>query len=425
MSDAGIIGFAGLSHLGIVYSAAAIARGFSVVAFDPQPELAKDLVAGRFPIQEPGLEEVVRQNQALIRYTADAEALGLCSLIFISLDVPTDDNNNSNLEPLEVLIKEIGTHASSDATLVIMSQVPPGFCRNLLSKLPPNVALFYQVETLVFGNAIDRAVHPERYIVGCADPDMSLPDLYDHFLDAFECPVLRMGYESAELCKIAINCFLVSSVSTANTLAEICEKIGADWNEIVPALRSDRRIGSYAYLNPGLGIAGGNLERDLVTVQKLAAEYGSDARIITAWQQNSAYAKDWVLRRLYRLGLLQGAGSSFAVWGLAYKPDTNSTKNSPALSLFRALPQCRWRAYDPAARIDAGSFSGVRLYNSPLEAIDNVCALIVMTPWKEFGQISGTDIRSRLGNGPVVDPYRILEGEALRHLGLGYHCIGA
>src|SRR5258705_13806018 len=112
-----------------------------------------------------------------------------------------------------------------------MSQVPPGFCRNLLPKLPANVALFYQVETLVFGNAIDRAVHPERYILGCADPDMSLPDLYDHFLDAFDCPVLRMAYERTELWKMAINCFLLSSVSTANTLAEICAKIAAARNK--------------------------------------------------------------------------------------------------------------------------------------------------------------------------------------------------
>ncbi|HYR89128.1 MAG TPA: nucleotide sugar dehydrogenase [Terriglobia bacterium] len=424
MNDTSTIGFAGLSHLGIVYSAAATAKGFSVAAFDPQPELVKDLVTGHLPILESGLEELVRQNRALIRYTADPEALGSCALIFIALDVRTDDNNNSSLEPLEALIKEIAAHASPDATLVIMSQVPPGFCRNVLKNLPANVHLFYQVETLVFGNALDRAVHPERYIVGCADPDTSLPDLYRHFLSVFECPVLQMGYESAELCKIAINCFLVSSVCTANTLAEICEKIGANWGDIVPALRSDRRIGSHAYLNPGLGIAGGNLERDLVTVQKLAAEYGCDTRVVTAWQQNSAYAKDWVLRRLHRLGLLQeAAGAAFAVWGLAYKPDTNSNKNSAALSLFRALPKCQWRVHDPVVRIDTADFPSVRQCASPLEAIDAVKALIVMTPWNEFRQISSKEIRSRLGDAPVIDPFGLLDG-TLPYGGHAYHRMG-
>jgi UDPglucose 6-dehydrogenase len=426
MSQSKTVGFAGLSHLGIIYSAAASARGFSVVAFDPRPGLADELMAGRFPVREPGLEALVQENRALIRYTAEVEAVASCELIFISLDVATDDNNNCDLSPLHALIEQLALHALPHATLVIMSQVPPRFCRKVASMIRQDLRLFYQVETLVFGSAVERAVHPERYMVGCADPEIPPPDLYHRFLDAFECPVLRMKYESAELCKIAINCFLASSVSIANTLAELCEKTGANWSEIVPALHLDRRIGPYAYLNAGLGIAGGNLERDLVTVQKLAAEYGCDAHVVTALQRNSAYARDWVLRRLSRLGLLQDtAHSALAVWGLAYKPDTNSTKNSPSLDLLRALPNYHCRVYDPAAKIKATDFPGVQLYDSPLDALDGADALIVMTAWKEFTQISTDEIQSRVRGGHVVDPYRALNGEALRHGGLNYHCMGA
>jgi len=117
--------------------------------------------------------------------------------------------------------------------------------------------LFYQVETLIFGQAVERALAPERVIVGCRDPKAALPEPYSTYLKAFDCPILPMRYESAELSKISINVCLVASIGATNMMAELCEGIGADWSEIVPALRLDRRIGRHAYLAPGLGIAGG------------------------------------------------------------------------------------------------------------------------------------------------------------------------
>lgn len=145
---------------------------------------------------------------------------------------------------------------------------------------------------------------------------------------AFGCPILPMSYESAELAKISINCCLVGMISVANTLAEVCERIGADWHEIVPALRLDKRIGPYAYISPGLGIAGGNLERDLATVCRLAEEHGTDAEVVRAWIHNSRYRKDWVLRVLHSNVLNYCPQPRIAVLGLAYKENTHSIKNS-------------------------------------------------------------------------------------------------
>jgi UDPglucose 6-dehydrogenase len=426
MSGSGMIGFAGLSHLGIVYSMASAARGFSVLAFDERTELIENLTAGRFPVSEPGLNEGFLQHGARLQFTANPESLAECSLIFITLDVQTDADNKSNLAPLEALIGQVVSIAGADATLAILSQVPPGFCRKLAAKLRADLKLYYQVETLIFGNAMERAIYPERYMVGCADPKKPFPDAYQGFLNAFECPVLPMRYESAELCKIAINCFLVSSVSTTNTLAELCEKIHADWFEIAPALQLDRRIGPHAYLKPGLGIAGGNLERDLATVQNLAAEFGSDARVVTAWQQNSAYARGWVLRRLFEIGLLEDPdGIELAMWGIAYKPETHSTKNSPSLGLLRSLAGFRWRAHDPVARIEESEFPLVRLCESPLGAVRGAQALVVMTPWKEFASVSIESLRDAMPGRKILDPYRTLDGERCRELGFEYHCLGA
>src|SRR4029077_628702 len=132
----------------------------------------------------------------------------------------------------------------------------------------------------------------------CADPAQPLPEPYGALLATFGCPLLPMRYESAELAKIAINCCLAASVTISNTLAELSEGVGADWHEIAPALRLDRRIGPHAYLAPGLGIAGGNLERDLATVQRLADARGTEAGVVAAWQRNSRYRRDWPLRQL-------------------------------------------------------------------------------------------------------------------------------
>ena len=142
-----------------------------------------------------------------------------------------------------------------------------------------------------------------------------------------------MRYESAELAKISINMCLVASVTVANTLAELCENIGADWSEIAPALKLDRRIGPYSYLTPGLGIAGGNLERDLATVERLAAEHSTDASIVRAWTHNSRHRRDWSRAHHSHRSTDSKPEATIAVWGLAYKENTHSIKNSPLLAM--------------------------------------------------------------------------------------------
>jgi UDPglucose 6-dehydrogenase len=371
------------------------------------------------------LEPTFEQHGDRIRYTADAHSLAACRLIFITLDVPTDDANASNLEPLRALVEKVAAIARPAAAVVIMSQVPPGFCRELATHFRPDLCLFYQVETLVFGNAIERAIRPERYMVGSSDVQNGLPEHYRRYLDAFDCPVLLMRYESAELCKIAINCFLVASVSTTNMLAEICEQIHADWSDLVPALRLDRRIGQYAYLSPGLGIAGGNLERDLATVEKLAAEHGTDARIVTAWKQNSSYRKEWVHRLLLDRGLLNGgAESRVGIWGIAYKAETHSLKNSPALALIGALRKFRLRIYDPAATLNEDEFPQVQVCASAIDAAEGADAVVVMTPWKQFRSVSLAATKQKMRGRAIVDPFGALDSATCNSLGFDYYRLG-
>ena len=421
-----MIGFIGLSHLGLTYSLATAAKGFDVVAYDPDNTLTARCAAGEFPIEEPGFGELFAQHRDRIRYTSDETVLAECELVFYSLDVRTNERNESDPSLLTALIGATAPKLSQGTVAVVLSQVSPGYTRQLKTELREDspADFYYQVETLIFGRAIERAMHPERFIVGADDPSRSLPAPLQAWHAAFKCPVLVMRLESAELAKIAINFFLVSTVATTNTLAEICEAIGADWNEIVPALQLDQRIGPHAYLKPGLGIAGGNLERDLVTVQSLADRHGTEAGIVTAWQRNCRHRRDWAIRQIQRAFPNENDYAVLAVWGFAYKVDTHSTKNSPSVELMRALRGRRIRAHDPCAQLDAAEFPHVKIFSSPLEAAAGADALVVMTPWPSYASLPVKELRNLLRGRLIIDPYAILDEAQCRHLGFEYHRLG-
>jgi UDPglucose 6-dehydrogenase len=416
-----IIGYAGMTHLGLNSAVAAADRGFKMVCYDPDPLLVAALNRGELPVTEPDLLELLQKNSNHIKFTADSNALVNCDLVYVAPDVPTDDAGGSDLERIDALIRQVDAVLRPETVMVILSQVPPGFTR---ARMRPGRQLYYQVETLIFGRAMERARFPERFIVGCADPVKPLPLALAQFLGSFGCPILQMRYESAELAKISINMCLVASVSTANTLAELCEKIGADWSEIVPALKLDKRIGHYAYLAPGLGIAGGNLERDLATVCNFADRYGTDAKVVRAWIANSRYRRDWVLRTLYREVLSKVEDPVIAVLGLAYKQDTHSIKNSPAMALLEHLNQFRVRVFDPV--VSAAVVPNFHCYGaiSELDTCDGANALLVMTPWSQFGNIDPVEIANRLRSKVVLDPYAVLRSSACQKAGLNYFTLG-
>lgn len=416
-----MIGFAGLSHLGIVSSIATAAKGFHVIGFDPSSTRARDFEAGQFDVFEPGLLELFSTNRSRIRWTAEAADLRACALVIFSPDITTDHENRSDVSSLRRLMDDVISQIDPATVLVVLSQVPPGFTRQYSMK----GRLYYQVETLVFGRALERSLQPERFIVGCANPETALPGPYAAWLGAFGCPILRMRYESAELAKIAINMFLTASVSTTNTLAELCETLGAEWADIAPVLRLDRRIGPHAYLTPGLGLAGGNLERDLVTVRGLAAECGTDAGVVEAWLTNSAHRRDWALNAIHANVLPRCAEPTIALWGLAYKPDTKSTKNAPALALIEALSPYAMKVYDPQVVLEFPGAARVTQVASALEACRGADVLVIMTPWREFSEIDVAQIREQMSGSMLIDPFGALDRQRCAALGFMHLRMGS
>ena len=409
-----------MTHLGVVSAVATAARGFPVIGYDEDEDLVARLRSGAMPVVEPELDGLAAEHRERIAFTAEAGDLARCDVVYIAADVPTDDQAKSDLAPISALVARISRRLREDAVLVVLCQVPPGFTR-AIGGVPP-ARLIYQVETLVFGRAVERALHPERFIVGCADPGKPLPARYREVLEAFGCPILPMRYESAELAKISINFCLVASIGVANTLAELCESIGADWAEIVPALRLDRRIGPYGYLAPGLGIAGGNLERDLRTVLDLAALRHTDAGIVEAWIANSRHRRDWCWRVLNEAVLAKNPAARVAVLGLAYKENTHSTKNSPSLALLEKLRGRDVRVHDPVVPASVAPQS--RGCPDALSCASGVDALVLATPWPEYRALAIADLAGVMAGRVLIDPFRLLDGAEAVRAGFEYHALG-
>ncbi len=418
-----VVGFAGMTHLGLVSASAVAGRGFEVVCFDADRALIDRLARQDWPVLEPGLDQLIRGNGTRQRFTGTRADLELCDVVYVAPDVPTDDQGASDVSGLTALIRDVAAAIRPDAVVVVLSQVPPGYTR-ALGAWPPE-RLYYQVETLVFGQAVERAMKPERTIVGCADPAAPLDARFRAVLDAFGCPILPMRYESAELAKISINCCLVASVTVGNTLAELCERIGADWFEIAPALKLDRRIGPYAYLAPGLGIAGGNLERDLATVQHLAQAHGTEAGVVAAWLRNSRHRRDWPLRQLQARVLSRIADPLIGMLGVTYKENTHSTKNSPAVALIKALVGCRLCVFDPAVRASGEWHPRMTVTDNALAVSEGADALVIMTPWPQFRALEPAAIAGRLRGRVVVDPFSVLDRAAAAAAGLEHVVLGA
>jgi UDPglucose 6-dehydrogenase len=414
------VGYAGMSHLGICSAVAAADKGCAVVGYDPDAALIERLARHDLPVIEPELDDRVAACGERLAFTSRTSDLGACDLVYIARDVPTDDQGQSDLRPIDALIDAVAPALKPGAHLIVLCQVPPGFTR---TRRRPGLSLFYQVETLIFGRAIERATKPERFMVGAADAETPLPAPLADFLGRFGCPILVMRYESAELCKIAINVCLVASVGVANTLADLSERIGADWSEIVPALRLDARIGPKAYIQPGLGIAGGNLERDLATVCRLADETGSDAGIIRAQIANNRRRADWALHRLQER--LPGSGATVGMLGLAYKENTHSTKNSPSLGLIRHLAPFALRLHDPVVKAERGLHPRFVQVASAMDVCDGADALAIMTPWPEYRGIEPRNVAARLKGKLVVDPFAVLDRKATRAAGLDHLVLGA
>ena len=218
-----------------------------------------------------------------------------------------------------------------------------------------------------------------------------------------------MNLESAELAKISINCFLMSSVTTSNSLAQICEEIGADWQDIIEALQLDKRIGKFAYLEPGLGISGGNLERDLATVIKLSKIFGTFNDTFKSWKKNSIYRKNWVFNLLNKKILTKFKNPKIAIWGITYKENTHSIKNSPSINLLEKIYKFELKIFDPVVNQISIKNQVFKCEKTPLACIHDADVLCIMNKWDIFKNFPLKILGSEMENKIIIDPLSVIE----------------
>lgn len=424
--------FIGLSHLGLVTSTAWASLNPPVIGIDNNKEVMRSLKSGKILIiedgvklNEPGLPELFKKVKRNYFPTTDFSQVSNCDLVFFVKDTPKIGKNPENA--IFNLIKLAIPHFKEDTSIVIISQVPIGFCRKVesyIKKRRPNLSfhLYHWVDTIIMTSAIKRFLHPERIIIGTSNVSHSFSKVLARGLKLFSCPVFKMSYESAELTKAAINLYLANSVTFANTLADFCEVTGANINEIIPALQTDKRIGPYSYIRPSLRIAGGHLERDLFMLNKVAKQKkissGSVGFILK--QNNKRY--NWVLGKI-KLNLKK-KNPTICIWGLSYKEDTTSTKNAASLEIIKALKDKeKFKVYDPMAILPR-NIKGYTRYKDKYDALKDADCLLILTEWDEFKDINIKRLQKLMHNPLLIDCTGILWERKQKLNGVNYIAMG-
>jgi UDPglucose 6-dehydrogenase len=425
------IGVLGLWHLGSVTAACLASAGHDVIGVDFDSEVVAGLAEGRPPLFEPGLEDLVKSGLAAgrLRFTADAAAVESSDVVWVAFDTPVDDDDRADVDFVVDRVARVFPFLRDGALVLISSQVPAGTTRRLEAMFAAagtgrRVTFAYSPENLRLGKAIAVFTQPDRVVVGIRSPEQKAP--IEAMLRPFTTRFEWMGVESAEMTKHALNAFLATSVTFINEVAILCEEIGADASEVARGLKSEARIGPGAYLGPGAAFAGGTLARDVVFLSALGRSTGLATHLLSAVKASNDAHREWAQRRLARLdgGV---AGKRIAVWGLTYKPGTDTLRRSSAIEL------CEWihgqggrvRAHDPAVRALPGELAArIELVQDPLASVEEASALVVATPWPEYREIAAAEVAARLRRPLVLDAARFL-GETLgRSAELEYVSVG-
>ncbi len=413
----------GLWHLGCV-TAACCARHFQVTGLDFDASVVEGLRAGKAPLFEPGLDELLAANVTGNRLTFSTDPANACrdaDVLWVTYDTPVNDADESNTGYVLERFRMALPHLPVDALVLISAQLPVGTCAELEREFP-QFHFACSPENLRLGRALDAFEKAERVIVGTRS-DVKRP-LLETLFAPFTPRVIFMRTESAEMVKHALNSFLAASITFINEIARVCEHVGADAGEVSVGLKSEPRIGPRAYLGAGGPFAGGTLARDVVTLSRLGEEFGEPLAVIPAIKRSNDWHRGWIFRRLQtRFGELRGR--TFALLGLTYTPNTDTLRRSAAVELCLQLLAvgARVQAHDPALRELPPELAAVQLTALPA-ALDGADAVVIGTEWPEFRGALWRELLPRLRQPVVVDPNRFLEKEllacgAVEHLSVG------
>jgi UDPglucose 6-dehydrogenase len=423
----------GTGYVGLVTGAVFADLGNDVVCVDNDRAKIDALKAGRMPIYEPGLEEMVARNveDRRLGFTTDLGAgIRHGDVIFIAVGTPSKDSGETDLSHVEAVAAEIGRSMDRYKVVVNKSTAPVGtgeLVREVIGRHQPHPVEFDVVSNPEFlreGSAIEDTLRPDRIVIGAPTHQvaMTLVELYA----PIERPMIITDLPSAEVIKYASNAFLAAKISFINAIANICEAAGADVSQVMKGMGLDRRIGA-AFLQAGLGYGGSCFPKDVDSLIHTAGRLGYDFKLLrTVVEINRERAAHLVEQVAKALGPLDD--KTVAVLGLAFKPNTDDMREAKSVEVVQLLHAAgaRIRAYDPVAMENAKRLlpAGVTFSDSPYEAALGADAIVLVTEWNEFKYLNLERLRGLLKRPVIFDGRNLWEPERMRRLGFEYHSVG-
>ncbi|MFP3913811.1 MAG: UDP-glucose dehydrogenase family protein [Actinomycetota bacterium] len=413
----------GGGYVGLVTAAGLAHLGHRVRLGERVAERVAALRAGEVPIYEAGLEEMLNTGHAdgrLTYHTDNIEAVDGAEFVFLCLPTPSGPDGKADLHYVEDVLDEIATAVADDAKFVVKSTVPPGSAGRFakrLTALGSSVPIASHPEFLREGSAVKDFLEPDRIVVGADTPEVAqaVVDLYVEGV-----PAVITDPTSAEMIKYASNSYLAARLTFVNTLANLCEAVGADILHVIDGMGRDHRIGPH-FLQPGPGYGGSCFPKDTEALIGVAEEAGYDFKLLKSVIEADAMQRNRVAEKVRQAAGGGLRGRKVAMWGLAFKAGTDDVRESPALRVARLLQKegAEVIAYDPEASCEEVEAAG-----SALEAVRGADVLVVLTEWSEFAEVDVTQVRKLMRGHRVVDARNLLDPAKVRAAGLDYLGMG-
>jgi len=429
------IAVVGTGYVGLVTGTCFANSGNTVTCLDIDAEKIARLNRGEIPIYEPGLEELVVRNvkaRRLVFSTETEAAISTAQVVFLAVGTPPSADGSADLSSLWKVVDSIAPHLDQEAVVVTKSTVPVGTCAGIEMRLKARTGRESRVasnpEFLKEGAAIEDFQKPDRVVVGVRSAEVAeiLRRLYLPFLRT-EHPFLVMSPESSEMTKYVANSLLATKISFINEVANLCERMEADIDEVRRGIGHDRRIG-FAFLFPGVGYGGSCFPKDVQALAAMARDQGVIPRILMAVHETNLAQKQVLGDKIVARFGGRLAGRQIAVWGLAFKPQTDDIRDAPALDLLEQLLAngARVTVYDPEAMDNVRAIHGDRLAYAvgPMEALDGADCLAILTEWGDFRHPDFDDMVRRMRSPTIFDGRNLYVPAEMLSRGFEYHSIG-
>ncbi len=419
------IGMFGAGYVGLVTGACFADLGHEVVIRDILPERIEQLRAGVVPIYEPGLDEVLARNKDRLRFTLDVrEAVDGAEFLYVAVGTPPTESGDADLAAVWAVVDELPDDVPGRPVVVMKSTVPVGTGEHVRARLDArgltNVGYVSNPEFLAEGSAVADFATPDRIVIGAFEPADG--DRVVELHEGIDGVIVRTDVYSAELVKLAANAFLSTRISFINEIANVCELVGADVEDVARGVGLDHRLGPH-FLRAGIGFGGSCFPKDVSALKQLAGNEGYPFMLLHAvWEVNELQKRRVVQKLQKHLGSLRGR--RVALLGLAFKPNTDDMREAPSRVIAARLRAegAQVRAWDPVARPQG--MDGVEICDSVLEAVHDADAAVIVTEWPELASLASEEVREAMANPLIVDGRNLLDPEATQAAGFAYEGIG-